>query len=148
MTEKANGFTILELLVALAIIGVSAAIAVPSMFEYMSRNRLKGAARQIMSDLMWARMQAVTQKNEFRVFFVNDHQYEILDDDDNDGKVDKTERVRKKDIRSPYFDVRIGSTGNPTFFPRGNASIGTVTLSNGSGAKKVKVHLTGRIKIT
>ena len=137
----------MEIIIVMAVVGILAAIAVPNMIALMPRYRLKGAARQVMGDLMWARMQAVSQKNEFRVFFVNDHAYTILDDDNNDGKMDSGESTRTKDLQDGYHDVSMGFTADPIFFPRGSASGATVTLTNSSGLKKVKIHLTGRVKM-
>jgi type IV fimbrial biogenesis protein FimT len=137
----------MELIIVTAIIGILAAIAVPNMIGQMPKYRLKGAARQIMGDLMWARMAAVSQKNEFRVFFINDHAYTILDDDNNDGNADSGESTQTKDLQDGYHDVSMGFTANPIFFPRGSASGATVTLTNSSGSKKVKIHLTGRVKM-
>lgn len=148
MTRSTNkGFTILEIIIVIAIFSIVMAIAIPNMIRQMPRYRLKGAAREIMGDLMWARMQAVSQKNEFKVFLVNDHEYKILDDDDNDGKADSGEWTEVKDIRDRYHDVNISFTADPIFFPRGSASIGTITVTNPSGSKKVKIHLTGRVKM-
>jgi type IV fimbrial biogenesis protein FimT len=137
----------MELIIVMAIFGILAAIAVPNMIGQMPKYRLKGAARQVMGDLMWARMEAVSQKNEFRVFFISDHEYKILDDDNNDGNADMGEWAQTKDLQDGYHDVSVGFTANPIFFPRGSASGGTVTLTNSSGSKKVKVHLTGRVKM-
>jgi type IV fimbrial biogenesis protein FimT len=145
--KKAKGFTTLEIVIVVAILGIVGAIAIPNMIGQMEKYRLKGAARRVMGDLMWARMEAVSQKNEFKVFFVSDHEYKILDDDDNDGKIDSDEWTEIRDIRHEYHDVSISFTANPIFFPRGSASIGTITLTNPSGSKKVKIHLTGRVKM-
>ena len=147
MRNTRQGFTVMELVVVLAVIGVCAAMAVPFTLRYLSHGRLNGAARLIMSDMIWARMQAVTQRNAFRVFFLNDHVYEIVDDDNNNGQADDVERIRCRDIRNHYSDVSIGATADLIFFPRGNASIGTVTVTNKAGLRKIRVHLTGRIKI-
>jgi type IV fimbrial biogenesis protein FimT len=147
MIKKVSGFTMVELITTLAIIALASALSGPSLSKLLSQGRLRGATRQVVSDLMWARMQAVTQKNEFRIFFINDHQYKILDDDNNNGKEEFSEAIRTIDIRAHYDAVCISWTGHPIFFPRGNASMGTITLSNVGGEKKVKVHITGRIKI-
>lgn len=145
--NNSEGFTLLEITIVIAIAGVLAAIAVPSLVSQLPRYRLSGAARQVMGDLMWARMQAVSEKNEFRIFIIDSHRYQILDDDDNNGSVGSGEKVQIKDIRDEYPDVSISNTTNPIFFPRGSASMGTITLSNSSGSRKLKIHLTGRVKM-
>ncbi len=145
--HKSEGFTLLEIIIVIAIAGILAAIAVPSLVNQLPRYRLSGAARQVMGDLMWARMQAVSEKNEFRIFIIDSHRYQILDDDDNNGSVGSGEKVQVKDIRDEYPDVSISNTTNPIFFPRGSASMGTITLSNSSGSRKLKIHLTGRVKM-
>jgi type IV fimbrial biogenesis protein FimT len=146
MTRE-SGFTTTELMTVVAIIGVMAALAVPNLVGQMPRYRLNGATRQVMGDLMWARMEAVSQKNKFVVSLLDDHEYRILDDDDNDGTDDHGEWTLTKDIHTRYPDVTLSVTANPIFFPRGSASPCTVMLQNDSGLKKIKVHITGRVKI-
>jgi type IV fimbrial biogenesis protein FimT len=141
------GFTLTELIVVIGIIGILAAIGIPSFMAWMPKLRLNGAARMVMGDLMAARMKAVSQNNEFKVFFINDHQYTILDDDNGNGVIDVGEATETKNIQDQYSEVTLSSTANPVFDPRGTASpAATITLT-GSGSKLVKVHLTGRVMI-
>lgn len=136
--RQARGFTIVELMIVIAIFGILAAVAIPNFVSQMPRCRLNGAARQVMGDLMWARMQAVSENTSFTVSFLNDHEYQI-----SGGGWSET-----KDIQDEYHDVTLSSTANPVFQPRGTASPwGTVTVANSSGSKDVKVHITGRVKI-
>ena len=138
-------------MIVIAIMGIMATMAIPSYRTFMSQKRLNGAARQVMSDLMNARMKAVSKNNECKVFFVNNHQYTILDDVDNDGTADSGEATETKDIQTNYYDVTItSSSANPIFFPRGTASPGaTVTVHNTSGDKYVIVTSnTGRVRIS
>jgi type IV fimbrial biogenesis protein FimT len=144
-TEK--GFTLVEIMFALVIFGISAALATPSVVDLMARFRLRAAARQVMGDLMWARMQAVSENNEFKVFVLSDYEYGILDDDDNDGKVDGGEWEGVRDIRDEYPGVTMRFSANPVFFPRGNARSGTISLTNRSGTKRLRIHITGRVKM-
>lgn len=50
--------------------------------------RLNGAARQLVSDLLAAKMKAVVKQNKQRVIFQDDHRYVLLDDKNNNGKPD------------------------------------------------------------
>ena len=147
MKSLKRGFTVVEITLVLFILGLSTAVATPSVLDLMARFRLRGAARQVMGDLMWARMHAVSENNEFKIFVLSNHEYRILDDDDNDGKVGNGEWNGVRDIQDDYPDVTIHFSGNPIFFPRGSAQAGTITLTNRNGSKKLKVHVTGRVKI-
>jgi len=147
---KKYGFTLVELMIVLAIMGIVSAIAAPNFINYMADRRLNGAARMVMSDLMAARQKAVSQNNEFKGFFnASNHQYTILDDDDNDGTADTGEATEVRDIQTDYYDVTFSASANPIFYPRGTAFGTTVTLtSSRTGVSKyVKVALTGRVKI-
>ena len=144
---NSKGFTLIELMIVIAILGILAGIAAPNFQTYMTRMRLNGAARQIMTDLMEARSKAVSGNNRFRVFFLDDHQYKVLDDDNNNNAEDSGETTITRDIQDEYYGVTLSKTADPIFYPRGTAYGTTIKLTNSSGLKYVKVALTGRIKI-
>jgi len=133
-----------------AVMGIVAAIAIPAFMDFLPGMRLNGAARQVMGDLMDARMEAVKQNNEYRVFFGSPsaNQYQVLDDDDNNGTAGTGEAITTKNIQDNYSDVTFSSTGNPIFSPKGTATTtSTITLQNSSGSKSVSVSIAGRVKI-
>ncbi len=142
------GFSLLGQLLTLTLAGIMLAIAVPGYLKVMPRHRLNGAVRQLTGDLMWTRMKAIQRNNRHRVFFLDDHQYRILDDADNDGAVDPGEWTVTRDLRADYGDVVISSTNNPIFSPRGTASsLATITLANDAGAKRISISIAGRVRV-
>jgi len=143
-----NGFSLIEMIIAVAILAVLSGAAVTVYVGMKPSISLSGATRQIMGDFMWARMRAVSQNNEFKIFFLDDHRYQILDDDNNNGNIDSSELTVTKDIQDEYYDVTFTSTDNPIFQPRGNAApTSTITITNSIMTKTVIIAITGRVKI-
>jgi len=146
--SSTEGFTITELLIVLGILSVVSLIGGFWLSTQIPHYQLNGAVRQVRADLLAARMQAVTQGNEFRVFFEDEQHYDILDDDNNNGKADPGEMVEKRSILEDFDGVTVHSNRNPIFHPRGTASsLGTVTIANQAGEKSISVSITGRVKV-
>ncbi len=150
LCNKQSGFTLIELIVIIAIVAVVAGIAVPNFLSYLPKNRLNGAARQVMGDLMAARMKAVKLNHRVKVFFYSNHQYKICDDANNNGTVvDGEGDVQLRDIQNEYSDVTFNSSNppDPVFSSRGTATNTTITLQNSSGLKDITISIAGRVKI-
>jgi type IV fimbrial biogenesis protein FimT len=145
-----KGFTLVELMIVMVVMGIISAIASPNFRQFMAERRLNGAARMVLSDLMLARQQAVVKNNNFKVFFSTNHNYTILDDGNNDGSAGTGETSTSRDIHQDYYDVTFAATANPVFSPRGTSTgWTTVTLTSAvtGGSKQVRVNLTGRVRI-
>lgn len=57
--RRAKGFTAIELMVTIAVLGVLAAVAFPSMRDYLDRQRLVGQVRAISNMAQLARSEAI-----------------------------------------------------------------------------------------
>ncbi len=133
----------------LGIVAVVAGLSGIWLASQLPQYRLNGVVRQVRADLLAARAQAVRQGNEVRIFFTEPQQYDILDDDNNNGKADSGEAVESRSIREDFPGVEIKSNRNPIFHPRGTASsFGTITISNTAGEKAIRIAITGRVKVT
>lgn len=77
MAEK--GFTLVEILITIAVLGILLAIAAMSAGDMLDRYKVQGQTKQLYSDLMNARVSAM-QRN--RIFFVTlaANQYAIYED--------------------------------------------------------------------
>jgi prepilin-type N-terminal cleavage/methylation domain-containing protein len=64
-----KGFTLVEILVALAIIGIMALIFYPNIINTLESRKIEGSAREVLTTLQRAKFQAVKTKLNHRVRF-------------------------------------------------------------------------------
>ena len=64
------GFTLVELLTVVAIIGLLSAVAVPAIARYMRNYRIRGAAQQVAGEIGAARTKAIARNTNLGVLFV------------------------------------------------------------------------------
>jgi len=74
-----RGFTVLELLITIIILSVLLGIAIPSFSSWLPKYRLRGAARDIYSNLQLAKMTAVKDRAQCGILFnVADNSYQVI----------------------------------------------------------------------
>lgn len=66
-TRRALGFTLLELMVTIAVAAILAVIAVPSFREFILNQRIKNASYDLISALTLARSEAITRNTNVSV---------------------------------------------------------------------------------
>lgn len=67
MNKKSQGFTLLELIVTIAIIGILAAIAAPSFSRMMARNQLQTAVGEWRTAFYLAQKEAIRRKTRVQI---------------------------------------------------------------------------------
>ena len=76
-TER--GFSLIELIVVLVIIGMAAAVTAPFIFWTLERVEIRAAVKEIASSLRYARSVAISEKKEMRFYLDLDERLYWLD---------------------------------------------------------------------
>ncbi|WP_432798085.1 pilus assembly FimT family protein [Poriferisphaera sp. WC338] len=83
MHHKLHGYTLIEVLVVVAIIGIAGSVIVPAMLRAGSLG-VQAASRIIISDLLYAQNDAIAKQRKRTVkFSVFGDSYELLDENDD-----------------------------------------------------------------
>ena len=64
-----SGFTLIEALIILAVIGILTALAVPSFYELIQRKNLEGAVEKFTSDLNYAKTESIKRAEDVYIEF-------------------------------------------------------------------------------
>jgi len=133
-----QGLTLVELILCMAVLAVLLAIASPLIGQVTSGYKLRAAARELATDLQFARLLAVKENKDFQV--VSDsNSYQVVRS--SDGFVAKA-----RNFSGDYPEVSLNAPVI-TFNSRGNSSSQTVTVSNSATTKNIMVDSTGRVKL-
>jgi prepilin-type N-terminal cleavage/methylation domain-containing protein len=136
--KNARGLTLVELLIAIMITGIIAAIAVPRFSVLIKNHKLMNAARVVWLDLHRAKMMAIKEGRTMRVDFTATA-YNIV-------RVDTAAVVVSRNISMDYPNITLAIIPSVSFGSTGTANGGTVVLHQGpTSSKRFTIALTGRI---
>jgi len=131
-TSGKDGFTLLELILVLFLMGLMAGIVLPFVVSTLDRVKLQSEARQISSALQFARSEAITKKTLFTFNAdIDNNQYWLATPKEKEVTQSKNldETVKIKNYQGAEETVSDG-TFIINFYPRGNSSAGTIHLKS------------------
>jgi general secretion pathway protein H len=142
--RRPSGFTLFEVLVVLAIIGVVTAVVAPAILRGFPGTQAKAAALEIAAALRQARSRAVAENADVAVLFDVAGQAYVLEQ--------TRPRALPEGIRLELYAAQVeqvdAATGGIRFFPDGSATGGQVTVGDEIARYQVDVDwLTGRISV-
>lgn len=148
-----SGYTLIEVMVTIALMCAVMAIAVAGFNRWSAASQQSGTAREIQSLMRQAQQRAVTEGRAMCVQFTSSPArytlYRGACDDSAKAKVNGPFETNGSGvgIGAPVFT---GSSGGATFFARGTASPGSVTVTRDGSSKVYTLEvegLTGRVSL-
>ncbi|MEE4601459.1 MAG: GspH/FimT family pseudopilin [Desulfobacteraceae bacterium] len=149
-----KGFTLIELMIVIAIVGVLAGIMTPSFLSWRDRSKVKGDASELRAVFESAKLRAIKHNVNAVVTFPDTTSYQAFVDTNDNGALDAGEDVITTRTLSPGVTITtITFVGNDMAFnSRGMAngpnSTGRVILTSPGGESyEVVVSSFGRVRL-
>jgi prepilin-type N-terminal cleavage/methylation domain-containing protein len=136
-----KGFSIVEIITTMFLIGILTAIAIPQTKVWIDHYRLRGATRLVWGDLQSAKMTAIKTNQTITVTFDSTTSYSF-------SQAGST--IFTRNLTQDYPAITIAKTGggNLTFGSTGLTQNATITIQGLDNSKSVTTLWTGRILST
>lgn len=136
-TTTRDGFSTIELLAGMAVMGIIAAIALPNWRALFPSFALNNSTRQIQSEMHHLKMRAAAENIGFQLAYLQGASGYTI------------QRDSKALVTKPLAEgTTITKTGTISFTPRGTADNDRVRLSNAEGkCRQIVVSGTGRVRV-
>ncbi|MBU0994757.1 MAG: GspH/FimT family pseudopilin [Proteobacteria bacterium] len=157
MNSKAAGFTLVELMVVIAIFAILTAIAVPNVSAWLASHRLSSSARDVYSMLQLSRLKAVKENANVCISFNSTGYMSFVDSGvGGGGESDGVQNGTEPTVYSGTYEIGVSFAGITVpqlwYSTRGfpSSPFGTtLTIQNQEGKRKViTLSSVGRVTIT
>ena len=149
-----KGFTLIELMVVIAIVAIMAGVMAPSFMQWRDRSKVKGDAGNLRAAFETAKLRAIKHNTNVVVTFPDTTSFQAFIDTNNNGAQDAGEETLFNRTLAPGVTITNNTfAGNDMAFnPRGMAngpnSTGTITMTSPGGERySVVVSSFGRVRM-
>ncbi len=117
--KYARGFTLIEIMVVVSLLGIIAGLTIPSFAQYLQRQKVVGATNELMADIQYARSLAIARRQTYQIDFEL-NQYDIIIPGPNTV-------IRSKTAPS---GVQFNADADPNFYPWGLSDACNVAVNS------------------
>src|SRR5690625_3068594 len=123
MGKQINGFTLIEMLFSIIILGLLSFIVVPSIFKSIERQEIKQFFNVLESDIFYIQNQAIGTRKYFRITF-DENYYIVVDDSKNNNEIKRyypkhfTQKIKIKNIITFTNDGTVSRSAKVLFTHR------------------------------
>ncbi len=139
---RQRGFTLLEVIIVMAIMGIVAAIGFPAFSEWNEKQAVRSAAQAVLAHMKQARIMAVADNRSVSITFTStSYTFDADTTSDSSCGLCKNEAVSLAQFAN---NLTITSAATRTFSSRGTANSGNITVTSGSSSKVITMNVIGR----
>ncbi len=139
------GFTLMELMVIIAIIGILTAVATPNVISWRNNAQLNGAVREVKAAIENVRMAAIKSNLDASLTFDGTRTF-TTQTQELVGGTPNTKTVNHQ--LAPNVTVADNAGGTLTFNSRGmTANMMMITVTRGGSSRTITVAITGSSRV-